>query len=78
MMELWVLKAMDHGVLLTGEVLWQKWTKFTDLIGVPDNKRLLLSGGWLDKFKKKNGSREFKRHGEATSATSEAVERERR
>jgi len=77
MMELWVSKAMDHGILLTGEVLWQKWMKFADLVGIPDDERLLLSGRWLDKFKKRNGLKEFKQHGEALSATSEAVDSER-
>ena len=78
MMELWVSKAMSHNILLTGEVLRQKWMKFADLVGVPDDERLSLSNGWLEKFKKRNGLKEFKRHGEASSATSEAVEKERK
>ena len=45
MMDLWVLKAMGDGVLLTGEVLRQKWTKFADLVGIPQDERLNLSNG---------------------------------
>jgi len=35
MMDLWVSKAMSHGILLTGEVLRQKWNNFADLVGIP-------------------------------------------
>ena len=77
MMELWVSKAMADGILITGEVLRQKWTKFADLVGIPTDERLNLSGGWLDRFKARNGLKEFKRHGEAGSADSETVNRER-
>jgi len=52
--------------------------KFADLVGVPDDERLSLSNGWLEKFKKRNRLKEFKWHGEASSATSEAVKKERK
>jgi hypothetical protein len=45
MMELWVSKTMAESVLLTGEVLRQKWTKFADLAGVPQDECLNLSDG---------------------------------
>ena len=77
MMDLWVLKAMGDGLLLTGEVLRQKWTQFADLVGVSADDRLELSNGWLEKFKKRNKLKEFKRHGEAASADPHAVDRER-
>lgn len=50
MMDLWVTQATWDGVLLTGEVLRQKWTAFADLVGVPAEDRLNLSNGWLDRF----------------------------
>ena len=78
MMDLWVSKAMADGVLLTGEVLRQKWSSFADLDGVPEDERLKLSNGWLARFKQRNGLREMKRYGEAGSAKPETVEYERR
>ena len=43
MMELWVSKAMQARILLTGEVLWQKWRQFVDLAGIPEDEWLTLS-----------------------------------
>jgi len=76
MMDIWVSEAMSHNILLTGEVLHQKWTKFADMVGVPNDDRLNLSDGWLARFKARNGLKEFKRHGEAASASVEMAERE--
>jgi hypothetical protein len=78
MMELWVSKAMENNLLLTGEVLRQKWTKFADLAGVPDDERLSLSEGWLARFKVRNGLKQFKRHGDAGSADPETVKTEQK
>jgi hypothetical protein len=60
MMYLWVSKAMGDGILLTREVLHQKWTKFADLAGIPEDKRLKLSNGWLGQFKERNGLKEMR------------------
>ena len=76
MMELWVSKAMTEGILLMGEVLCQKWTKFADLAGVPQDECLNLSNGWLSRFKAHTGLKQFKCHGDATSADLETVKRE--
>jgi len=38
MLDLWVSNAMANNVLLTGEVIRQKWKKFADLVGVPENE----------------------------------------
>ena len=38
MLDLWVSKATADGVLLTGEIIRQKWQNFSDLTGVPDNE----------------------------------------
>ena len=76
MLDLWVSKAMADKLLLTGDVLRQKWKKFADLAGVPDDERLSLSEGWLSCFKARNGLKDMKRHGEAASAPPDTVERE--
>ncbi len=78
MMYLWVSKAMGDGILLTGEVLRQKWNAFADLAGIPKDDRLKLSNGWLARFKDRNGLREMKRHGEAASANAMTAETERK
>lgn len=78
MMYLWVSKAMGDGILLTGEVLRQKWNAFADLSGIPQDERLKLSNGWLGRFKERNGLKEMKRHGEAASSSGETVEKERK
>ena len=38
MLDLWVSKAMAEGVLLTGMVLHQQWTKFANLVGVSEDE----------------------------------------
>jgi len=78
MLELWVVKVIRDKVLITGEVLWQKWTKFADLVGIPEDEHLNLSEGWLVHFKARNGLREFRHHGKAASADPERVEREKK
>jgi hypothetical protein len=77
MLELWVSKAMAENLLITGEVLHQKWSKFADLAGVPKDEHLILSDGWLSRFKTRNGLKQFKRHGEAGSADPEVIRTER-
>ena len=78
MMELWVLKAMAESVLLTGEVLRQKWAKFADLASVPQDESINLSDGWLSCFKAQTGLKQFKHHGDAASADLETVKREQK
>lgn len=77
MLELWVSKAMTDGILLTGEVLRQKWRSFANLAGVPEDEHLKLSEGWLSRFKGRTNLKQSKRHGEAGSAEPAIVERER-
>jgi hypothetical protein len=45
MMDLWVSKAMADGIQLMKEVLCQKWTKFANLVGIPQDNHLNLSEG---------------------------------
>ena len=47
-----------------------------DLACVPNNGWLTLSEGWLTAFKKRCRLKEFKKHGEARSASAEDVENE--
>jgi hypothetical protein len=78
MLDLWVSKAMADNLLITGEVLRQKWTTFANLAGVPEDERLTLSEGWLARFKNRSGLKQLKRHGEGGSVDPERVETERR
>jgi hypothetical protein len=77
MLELWVTQMMSNGILVTGEVIRQKWRSFANLAGVPDVERLKLSEGWLSRFKDRTNLKQSKRHGEAGSVEPETVERER-
>jgi hypothetical protein len=77
MMDLWVSKALGDRILLTGDVLWQKWITFANLIGIPDDNHLSLSNGWLAKFKERHRLKEYRNHGKAGSASLEIVEQER-
>ena len=76
-MEIWLGRALAQGLLLTGDVLRQKWKSFAELAGIPASEQLSLSNGWLERFKKRHGLREFNRHGEAASADPEKIETER-
>jgi hypothetical protein len=78
MMLLWVSQAMGDGILLTGEVLRQKWNSFADLAGILEDDRLTLSNGWLAHFKERNNLMQQKQHGEAASASAGTVELERK
>jgi Tc5 transposase DNA-binding domain len=69
---------MSNGILLTGEILHQKWNAFANFIGVPEDDKLKLSNGWLGQFKERNGLRQMKQHGEAASANAETIENERK
>ena len=73
MMDLWIAKAMADNINLTGEVLRQKWTTLANLAGIPKDKHLTLSEGWLTRFKARHGLKELKCHGEAASANPEVV-----
>ena len=77
MMDLWVVKACEDGLLLIGEVLHQKWRVFADMVGVLEDEHLTLSEGWLSRYKNQMGLKQMKRHGEAGSMKPEVVEQER-
>ena len=78
MMALWVTKALADKILLTGEVLRQKWETFAKMAGVAEEDKLKLSNGWLSRFKGRFGLKQLKRHGEAASVEQDTVEDERK
>ena len=77
MLELWVTRAMESNLQVTGEVLHQEWIRFADMAGVPEDKQLKLSDGWLSSFKVRMGLKQYKRHGEAASASADMVKKDR-
>ena len=76
MMDLWVVTALENKVLLTGDVLHEKWVSFANRVGIPEDERLHLSNGWLDSFKKRHHLKSVKCHGEAGSANPDVVQKE--
>ncbi|KAJ7175606.1 hypothetical protein C8R46DRAFT_1030644 [Mycena filopes] len=78
MLVLWIAKAMHGRVHLSSEILRAKCTLFADLVGIPEEDRLVLSDGWLAALKKRCGLKEFKRHGEADSANLADIEADRK
>ena len=77
MLDLWVARATASSILLTGEVLRQKWKDFADMVGIPDDERLTLSDGWLEKYKGHTGLKQFKWRSKAGSVGMEDVNKER-
>lgn len=77
-LQTWVQQAAMEGVTLTGEVIRQKWRYFAGLFKVPESEWLQLSEGWLTSFKTRNSLKNVRRHGEAGSASPDAVASERR
>jgi hypothetical protein len=73
----WVDQALVAGMNLTGEVLRNRYRRFATKLKVPEKDWPNLSDGWLTAFKKQNGLKEYKRHGEAASSGVETVEAER-
>jgi hypothetical protein len=76
MLELWITMACEDGLILTGEIICQKWRSFADLAEVPQDERLVLSEGWLSWLKEQKGLKEMKQHGNAGSTHMDTVERE--
>jgi len=77
MLQLWVSRALQNHIVLTRDLLHEKWQQFVDLAKVSEDKWLTLSNGWLTAFKKQCRLREFRCHGEAGSANKETIEGER-
>jgi hypothetical protein len=76
MMDLWVATALANRVLLTGDVLCEKWVSFANHVGIPEDEHLHLSNGWLISFKKRHHLKSMEHHGEAGSANHNVVQKE--
>ncbi|KAG8699747.1 hypothetical protein FRC08_005126 [Ceratobasidium sp. 394] len=54
----WVRDRLGKGVRLTGELICEKGRWFCEEMGIPDERRISFSSGWLDSFKERLGLRE--------------------
>ncbi|KAG8734153.1 hypothetical protein FRC10_011930 [Ceratobasidium sp. 414] len=54
----WVRDRLGKGVRLTGELICEKGRWFCEELGIPDERRISFSSGWLDSFKERLGLRE--------------------
>lgn len=73
---LWILHMENKRETVTGPMLREKRSRFEDEFQVPEKERL-LGEGWLHSFCKAYNIREHRRHGEAGSVDTVAVEVER-
>lgn len=73
----WICECEKGGQFVTGDQIEEKWQDFSRLEKIKSSEWLNLSSGWLDSFKARYNLREVKRHGEAASASPEAVTLER-
>ena len=73
---LWIQHMEITGEAVTGPMLQEKRKRFEDELQVPKEERL-PSDGWVASFCKTYRIREWRRHGEAGSADTNAVEAER-
>ena len=69
-MALWIQKALEYNVTITGNVIQQKTLKFSELLS---NNTFKASSGWLDKFKQRYSIKEYNKHGESQSAPIEQI-----
>jgi hypothetical protein len=46
------------------------------MMGIPDDERLILRDGWLEKYKGNTGLKQFKQHGEVGSVSPVDVDKE--
>jgi hypothetical protein len=73
---LWVKHMEEKRETVNSAMLVAKRANFEDGLGVPKEERLEGSG-WIPKFKKAYGIKEYHRHGEAASVDLAAIEAER-
>lgn len=58
---------------ISEDLIKEKAKYFADLFGIPRNKFLKLSSGWVGKFKERHGLKSYRFHGEAGSVNKETV-----
>ena len=73
---LWVQHMEHKNEMVTSYMLCEKRGRFEDEFNVPEKERL-LGGHWVQSFCKTYKLREHRRHGEAASVDTEAVEMEK-
>jgi Tc5 transposase DNA-binding domain/DDE superfamily endonuclease len=76
-MTLWVSSVSNRGLTLTGDLLKQKALDFAVALG-EGYENFKASDGWLAKFKKRLGLRQYRIHGESQSAPLEFIPQMRR
>ena len=64
--------SYQHQTILSDAILIEKAKLLANGLEIPENS-LLFSSGWLQGFKKRNGIRQEKLHGEASSADETAI-----
>jgi hypothetical protein len=74
---LWIAHMQENKETVTGPMLQEKHKGFEEMLNVLENER--LSGeGWVQSFCKTYKLKEYRRHGEASSAEPSAVEAEQK
>ena len=76
-LELWVSHCTSSNVLLTGDILRQKWKSYATIFQEEGAEELKLSNGWLSSIKARTGLKQVQRHGEGESVNLGDVNRER-
>ncbi|QRV98348.1 tigger transposable element-derived protein [Ceratobasidium sp. AG-Ba] len=62
----WVLSRIHEGTRLTGDIICDRGRQICEELGVPEDRRINFSSGWLDNFKMRLGLREVWLGGERT------------
>ncbi|CAB4487244.1 uncharacterized protein OCT59_001360 [Rhizophagus irregularis] len=75
-LRIWVGQALSSRMFISDAILKEKAMFFAHGLGLSENT-LTFSNGWLMRFKKKNGLRRRKLHGESASAPLETLSQER-
>ena len=74
---LWIAHMEENKETVTGPMLQEKCNRFEELLEVPENERL-PGEGWVQSFCKAHKLKEYRQHGEASSAEPSAIEKERK
>ena len=74
---LWIAHMQENKETVTGPMLRAKRKHFEEMLNVPENEQL-PGEGWVQSFCKTYKLKEYRRHGEASSAGAEAVEAEQK
>jgi hypothetical protein len=75
-LKIWVGQALSNRMFISNAILKEKAIFFAHNLGVPENT-LTFSSGWITRFKKRNGLRRYKLHGESASVSLETLSQER-